>query len=143
MDRRYEASGSDPLRPPSQVPHGPWSIFWVGCLTLAVGVAALMIGTCATVGVIAWRSGIFDSPPELPALGRPLNAEELSNTEVFFDIRDDFVGPRVREIVFGTQTSPDEQLPILAERYRARGWDRLPTRRARKGTRHLRVVARR
>jgi hypothetical protein len=65
-----------------------------------------MIGTCATVGVIAWRSGIFDSPPELPAFGRPLNAEELSNTEVSCDIRDDFVGPRVREIVFGTQHRP-------------------------------------
>jgi hypothetical protein len=103
----------------SRIARGPSSGLDVSPLVL--GVAGL-VGTCVSVGVIAWRSGILDDAPDLPTFGQPLDATELSNNEVSCDIRDEWFGPYVREIVFGTNTPPDQQLPVLAERYRSQGW---------------------
>src|SRR5688572_28952879 len=101
----YDTSGQRGLPGPSEIPHRTWSILRIWCIGLAVGVTALILGTCATVGVVAWRQGWWVDPPELPVWARPAGTDKLYEDVVWCTISDDWLGREYRLMVFGTNRS--------------------------------------
>ena len=85
-----------------------------------IATVILVTIVAAMVGVVLQRAGFFESAPELPAFARPIDAEQLSNSEISC-IRNDWFGPYLRELVFGTNTPYEAQLAQLAQTFRSRG----------------------
>jgi hypothetical protein len=110
------------FEPRAEIPPRNWDALRVGCLVVGAAVVALVLGTCVTVGVVAWRDGWFEDPPKLPNWAYPADSQLLFEDTIPCDIRDDPFPPEYRLMVFGTNRSYEDVRDELEATFRQHGW---------------------